>query len=239
MRLTSIIRTSTRTAVRAGALAVAATALPFTGAQAAPAVTAPTSVAPVLANRTRQADIIADLAVSALAALRNIETNDSAAATPAAGSAAAAGDYLDKRNEVAVAVAERLAIDPERMIAAWERADLEHQEALLAGLTQVGVPYRKNTSKEGVGFDCSGLTTYAWGQAGFDLTRQSSAQIRAAAPRTPETAQAGDLVQYPGHVSMWLGVDLAMVHSPYPGKNVEVHHAKKRSLKYGDPTETI
>lgn len=241
MTFTSIIRTSARTAVLAGAVAVVATALPSTGAQAAPAPATPASVSspPAVATRTRQPDVIADLAVSALAALRNLEPNGTVTSTPAAGSAAAAGDYLDKRNVVAAAVAQRLEIDPALMIAAWERSDLEHQEALLAGLTQMGVPYRRNTSKEGEGFDCSGLTTYAWGQAGFALTRQSSSQIRAAAKRTPETAQAGDLVQYPGHVSMWLGVDRAMLHSPYSGKYVEVYISNKRSLRYGDPTETV
>jgi len=243
MTFTSKIRMSARTAVLAGTVAVATTALPLTGlassASAAPAPSTPAvQSGPAVTKRTRQPDVIADLAVSALAALRNLSPTG-AVSTPASGSAAAAGDYLDKRNDLATAVAQRLMIDPTLMIAAWERADLEHQEALLAGLTQVGVPYRKNTSKEGVGFDCSGLTTYAWGQAGFALTRQSSAQIRAAAPRLPETAQAGDLVQYPGHVSMWLGVDLAMLHAPYPGKNVEVHMQKRRSLKYGDPTETV
>ena len=94
--------------------------------------------------------------------------------------------------------------------------------------SQLGVAYRRNTSKAGEGFDCSGLTTYAWAQAGVTLVRQSAAQIRAAAPRTWETAQAGDLVYYPGHVSMYLGVDRLIVHSPYTGRNVEVDHVPKR-----------
>ena len=52
------------------------------------------------------------------------------------------------------------------MIRAWSSTPLDHQRAVLAAMTQVGVPYRSNTSQEGVGFDCSGLTTYAWGRAG-------------------------------------------------------------------------
>ena len=88
----------------------------------------------------------------------------------------------------------------------------------MSALTQVGVPYRRNTSQAGVGFDCSGLTTYAWAQAGVGLTRQSGAQIKNAAARTRETAQAGDLAYYPGHVMMWLGVDSFIVHSPYTGR---------------------
>ena len=109
--------------------------------------------------------------------------------------------------------------------------------ALAAALSQLGVAYRRNTSKPGVGFDCSGLTSYAWAQAGFDLARQSTAQIRAAAPRDLETAMAGDLVQYPGHVMMYLGVDRAVVHAVMPGRPVEVDVVKaRRNLKFGDPT---
>ena len=114
---------------------------------------------------------------------------------------------------------------------------LQDEAALIAALSQLGVWYQRNTSRAGVSFDCSGLTTWAWGQAGFELKRQSSAQIKAAAPRDPETAQAGDLLQYPGHVMMWLGVDLAVVHAIQPGKPVSVDVIKaRRNLRYGDPT---
>jgi cell wall-associated NlpC family hydrolase len=141
-------------------------------------------------------------------------------------------------DELAVAVAAALGIDGSRMVTAWQAADSAHQRALVAALTQVGVPYRRNSSKPGVGFDCSGLTTYAWGQAGTTLYRQSKTQINRAAKRTQSTAMAGDLVWYPGHVMMYLGVDTAIVHSPYSGRNVEVTFiAKKRAGKalYGNP----
>ena len=146
--------------------------------------------------------------------------------------------YQTLRDEIATRVATELGIDPARMVEAWSGADAEHQLALLAALSQLGVPYRRNASKPGIGFDCSGLTTYAWGRAGRQLTRQSGAQIRAAQSRSNATAQAGDLAYYPGHVMMYLGVDEAMVHSPYTGRTVEVTHApRKRQLRYGDPTE--
>ena len=145
--------------------------------------------------------------------------------------------YAAARSTLAAAIAGRLALSPEAMASAWAAADLEHQRALLTALSQLGVPYRRNTSKPGQGFDCSGLTTYAWGQAGFTLPRNSSAQIRSAEPRDPQTAQAGDLVQYPGHVMMWLGVDKAIVHSPQRGRTVEVDILKRRSIRFGDPTE--
>ena len=137
-------------------------------------------------------------------------------------------------------VAERLELDPDELEAAWADADINHQTALLAALTQVGVPYKKFAMKPGVGFDCSGLTSFAWGQAGFNLPHNSTRQIRAADPRTRETAQAGDLLRYPGHVMMWLGVGQAVIHSPQPRQFVEVRILATRSMNrstFGDPTE--
>lgn len=147
--------------------------------------------------------------------------------------------FAGSLDSLATSVANQLGIDPARMRTAWQSADVEHQTALLAALGQLGVPYRRNTSKPGVSFDCSGLTSYAWAQAGYSLPRQSAAQIRRAAKRTKATAQAGDLVYYPGHIMIWLGVDAAIIHSPYTGRNVEVGFVAKRrvnSVKYGDPT---
>ena len=147
--------------------------------------------------------------------------------------------YVAERDGIATEVAGRLGLDAAAMQAAWGSADMAHQVALLSALGQMGVPYRRNTSKPGVGFDCSGLTTFAWAQAGVTLTRQSAAQMRESAVRTIETAQAGDLVYYPGHVMMWLGVDYAVVHSPYTGRTVEVSFVGKRKIKratFADPT---
>lgn len=146
-------------------------------------------------------------------------------------------DYPHRRDQVAAAVATALGIDAGQMQSAWAAADDEHQRALLTGLTQLGVPYRRNSSVAGVGFDCSGLTTYAWAGAGVALVRQSTAQIRAAAVRTPDTAQAGDLMQYPGHIMIWLGVDRAVLQSPNPGRSVEiVLYRAGRKVRIGDPT---
>ena len=48
---------------------------------------------------------------------------------------------------------------------------------------------------------------------------------------TIDTAQAGDLVYYPGHVMMWLGVDNLIVHAPQRGRDVEVGHVTARRIK--------
>jgi cell wall-associated NlpC family hydrolase len=200
-------------------IGLATVAVPVT--QAAPATATG-------ANRARIADPIADRAGQALLLLKRFE---------ATGDPLALQGFESARDEIAAAVAQRLGLQPADMQAAWARADHPHQTAVIAALGQLGVAYRRNTSRPGVSFDCSGLTSYAWAQAGVQLTRQSSAQIRNAAPRDPQTAQAGDLVQYPGHVMIWLGVERAVVHAVMPGRPVEVLLInERRSLRWGDPT---
>lgn len=206
-------------------LAVVGTmAIVSAGVLAATALPAVASGPPIAAI-SRSGDPVAALADDALSLLSS------------EGNASAGSGYASTRDAAAAAIALRLAVDPAEMVSAWLSADLEHQRALLTGLTQLGVPYRRNTSKPGVGFDCSGLTTYAWAGAGVTLVRQSTAQMRAAAPRTIDTAQAGDLVQYPGHVMMWLGVGRAALESPNPGRTVQVGLFRSgRRVRIGDPT---
>ena len=91
--------------------------------------------------------------------------------------------YLAARDATADAVAAEMGLDPLALRAAWAKADGQHQVAVLAALTQLGKPYRYATSDPDVGFDCSGLTAYAWGRAGLDLPNQSGSQIRAAGSR--------------------------------------------------------
>ena len=148
--------------------------------------------------------------------------------------------YIRLRRDVAELIADRLALNSDELEAAWADSDINHQTALIAALTQVGVPYKRFAMKPGIGFDCSGLTSFAWSQAGFNIPHNSTRQIRAADPRTFDTAQAGDLLRYPGHVMMWLGVGHAVIHSPQPRQFVEVKILNTRSMKrstFGDPTE--
>ncbi len=148
-------------------------------------------------------------------------------------------EFVRTRDAAATVAATELGLDAGELRRSWAAADPDNQHALLAAITQLGVPYRSMRSEEWVGFDCSGLTTYAWGRAGVTLVRQSGSQIREAEPVTREEAQAGDLVYYPGHVSMYLGVGDAIVHSPYSGRKVEITFISSRrsnSVRFGDPT---
>jgi cell wall-associated NlpC family hydrolase len=148
--------------------------------------------------------------------------------------------YLTALEKTAEATAGEMGVSHVEMATAWLAADDAHQTAVLTALTQLGVEYRSATSEPGVGFDCSGLMLYAWGEAGFTLSRQSGSQISEADARELTTAEAGDLAQYPGHVMMYLGVPQAFVHSSNPENDVELwmtSEDRAQGLRYGDPTK--
>lgn len=145
-------------------------------------------------------------------------------------------EYLALTAELA---ARQLGYDEQAMVTAWADASPQHQQAVLAAMTQIGVPYRSNASAEGEAFDCSGLTLYAWDEAGVELNRISRDQIAQSEQVGRDGAEAGDLVYYPGHVMMYLGVDDAIVHSVNSGRTVEIDTISSRksdSVRFGDPT---
>ena len=153
--------------------------------------------------------------------------------------ASALRSFVWFRTQTAQYAAIELGYPQAEMVEAWAATPVDHQRAVLAAMTQVGVPYRTNTSQEDIGFDCSGLTTFAWSRAGVQLERQSGAQIRNASDLDRATAKAGDLVQYPGHVMMYLGVGDAVVHSVMSGRTVEldtINDRRVNSVRFGDPT---
>ena len=96
--------------------------------------------------------------------------------------------------------------------------------AVNAALSQQGVPYKFATSSPGVSHDCSGLTLYAWGQAGVYLPHQSRAQFAAIPHVSQANAQPGDLIFYYSpisHVGVYLGGG-QLVHAPATGDVVKV-----------------
>jgi cell wall-associated NlpC family hydrolase len=142
--------------------------------------------------------------------------------------------FVQGRERTAALTAADLEIDGDALAAAWAGIEPAKQEAVLAALSQLGVPYRSMKSEPGVGFDCSGLTSWAFGRAGIELPRSSGDQIRAIGAVEREAAEPGDLTYYPGHVSIYLGVG-SMVHSPNSGNTVEAAPLPDRSLRFGDP----
>jgi cell wall-associated NlpC family hydrolase len=148
--------------------------------------------------------------------------------------------YAKHRIATARLAARQLGYDEFLMIDAWSDASLNHQRAVLAAMTQIGVPYRSLASVEDEGFDCSGLTLYAWQASGVELNRISGDQIRAATRVDRDEASAGDLVHYPGHVMMYLGVGDAVVHSVSTGRTVEIDTISKTRasrVTFGNPID--
>lgn len=93
--------------------------------------------------------------------------------------------------------------------------------AVSAVRSAVGAPYSWGQAGPNA-FDCSGLTQWAYAQAGVAIPRTSQGQ--AAAGRRVPLAQArpGDLVVYrsdASHVAMYVGGG-QVVHAPYPGAQV-------------------
>jgi cell wall-associated NlpC family hydrolase len=217
-----------RRRVRRIVVALAAATASFTGALALSPATASAATGGLPTNA--MAPVVT---TSAREALANYD------AWVATQDPAAYRSYVWYRTQTAQFAATELGYPQQEMVTAWASTPIDHQRAVLAAMTQVGVPYRTNTSQENVGFDCSGLTTYAWAKAGVQLIRQSTSQIREAAPLDRATAKAGDLVQYPGHVMMYLGVGDAIIHSVQRGRTVELDTISARranSVRFGDPS---
>ncbi len=142
--------------------------------------------------------------------------------------------YGSARQRLAQLVASRMkGVNPADLDAVWARTDPRRMTAVFAALSQVGTLYRY-TGKEPGGFDCSGLTSWAWAQAGVKLPRISTDQINAAAPRAVEQLLPGDLVWRPGHITMSLGLPNLVVHSPQTGKRVQVNTWGK-VVRFGSP----
>jgi peptidoglycan DL-endopeptidase RipA len=114
--------------------------------------------------------------------------------------------------------------------------------AIDAALGYLGLPYAwggggRNGPGPGlppdkgvIGFDCSGLTQYAYAQAGISIPRNSRAQYSALPKVSRGDLQAGDLVFWAGnpgnwqtihHVAIYLG-DGRVVQAPQSGDVVKI-----------------
>ncbi|HWL66264.1 MAG TPA: NlpC/P60 family protein [Actinomycetota bacterium] len=97
------------------------------------------------------------------------------------------------------------------------------QVAVDAALSQIGKPYQWGAAGPD-SYDCSGLTMWAWAQAGVGLPHNSGAQYSATVRVAREDLASGDLVFFGNpihHVGMYIG-NGQMVEAPYSGQRVRV-----------------
>jgi cell wall-associated NlpC family hydrolase len=89
-----------------------------------------------------------------------------------------------------------------------------------AAAQQLGVRYAWGGANPGSGFDCSGLTQWAYQQgAGIDITRTTYTQVTQGQSISADQAQPGDLVFFglpPSHVGIVTGPG-EMIHAPHTG----------------------
>ena len=104
------------------------------------------------------------------------------------------------------------------------------EQAVDAALDQVGTPYLWGGNTP-AGFDCSGLTSWAYAQAGVAIPRTSSAQYAELTPVDRDDLREGDLVFYHSpvsHVAMYIG-DGEIVEAPRSSLNVRVRDLSERT----------
>jgi cell wall-associated NlpC family hydrolase len=98
--------------------------------------------------------------------------------------------------------------------------------AVSAARSVLGVQYVFGSSNPSVGFDCSGLTSWAWAQAGVYIPHSSAAQY-SSLPHVPlDQVQPGDLIFYYSpisHVALYVGGG-QIIHATHPGADGAVHY---------------
>jgi cell wall-associated NlpC family hydrolase len=108
------------------------------------------------------------------------------------------------------------------------------QIAVDAALSVLGTQYVWGSADPSVGFDCSGLTSWAWAQAGVSIPHSSAAQY--SLPHVPlGSVQPGDLIFYYSpisHVALYIGGG-QIVHATHPGADGAVH--TDSMYGYGSP----
>jgi cell wall-associated NlpC family hydrolase len=103
------------------------------------------------------------------------------------------------------------------------------QPAIAAARAQIGVPYVwGGTTPDG--FDCSGLTQWAFEHAGIDLPRTSRAQAQEGQEVSQGSMRPGDLIFFNSpvsHVGIYIGGG-KMIEAPRSGEDVKISDVARR-----------
>src|SRR5205823_12818538 len=96
--------------------------------------------------------------------------------------------------------------------------------AIAAARSVLGVPYVYAGASPQAGFDCSGLSMWAWAHAGVSLPHSAALQYASLPHADRSQLQPGDLVFFYSpihHVGMYLGGG-SMIHAPHTGSYVQI-----------------
>jgi cell wall-associated NlpC family hydrolase len=112
--------------------------------------------------------------------------------------------------------------------------------AVQAAQSVIGTQYVFGSADPSVGFDCSGLTMWSWGQVGVSLPHSSAMQY-AVLPHVSSMSQAlpGDLLFFYtpiSHVAIYIGGGM-MIHARHPGPGGQVQENSVSG--YGTPVVGI
>jgi cell wall-associated NlpC family hydrolase len=117
-------------------------------------------------------------------------------------------------------------------IAGTSQGDSQQMAAVQAAVSQLGTPYVFGGEEAGVGFDCSGLVQWAWGQAGVTIPRTTETEWPAIPHVSLDALEPGDLLFYYNldgddqvdHVVMYTGSGPygtdTVIQAPYTGSTV-------------------
>lgn len=118
-------------------------------------------------------------------------------------------------------------VAPRRVVRHYNVRPVPAKAILRAAVSQLGKPYAYGGDDPRMGFDCSGLVYWCYGEYGSVIPRTAHEQFRMgeAVPRTQ--LRAGDLVFFdtasgpdkPGHVGIMISHQ-RFIHSPGSGETV-------------------